>query len=251
MSFCYQCSFLSLADVLIEAEFTQHQRDVFCVFSGTMVSKFRDYLNTAPQFESIRDSFFSRHATRLRATVIRRSSGLPAIQTTEGEAFDDDMAFDDNDFEGLDASEMAVDAQAQNLPFHVQVPPAPTQPGNQGPPPPPPPPLEPPILNSSTNFLSSMLNQPFQPGSNASAEGFDASSIVVRSFPQYAVPLSTATIAEAHAQGFPHASVAGLSQPSVARQGSSAAAGPSTGASTVTIHQPPSTTPDQQQSDTN
>ncbi|KAL6879956.1 RNI-like protein [Trichoderma longibrachiatum] len=233
------------------AEFTQHQRDVFCVFSGTMVSKFRDYLNTAPQFESIRDSFFSRHATRLRATVIRRSSGLPAIQTTEGEAFDDDMAFDDNDFEGLDASEMAVDAQAQNLPFHVQVPPAPSQPGNQGPPPPPPPPLEPPILNSSTNFLSSMLNQPFQPGSNASTEGFDASSIVVRSFPQYAVPLSTATIAEAHAQGFPHASVAGLSQPSVARQGSSAAAGPSTGASTVTIHQPPSTTPDQQQSDTN
>ncbi|EGR44724.1 uncharacterized protein TRIREDRAFT_27384, partial [Trichoderma reesei QM6a] len=30
------------------AEFTQHQRDVFCVFSGNMVSKFRDYLNTAP-----------------------------------------------------------------------------------------------------------------------------------------------------------------------------------------------------------
>ncbi|PTB63338.1 RNI-like protein [Trichoderma citrinoviride] len=225
------------------AEFTQHQRDVFCVFSGTMVSKFRDYLNTAPQFESLRDSFFTRHAGRLRGTVIRRSSGLPPIQTTEGEAFDDDMAFDDNDFEGLDASEMVVDAQPQNLPFHGQAIP--------------PPPLEPPIINSSTNFLSSMLTQPFQPAPNASADLFDESAAGVgattRSFPQYAVPLSTATISNSHGHhGFPHASVAGLSQPSVSGQGSAAAAGPSTGASTVTIHQPSSTTPEQQQqSDTN
>lgn len=180
--------------------------------------------------------------------MIRRSGGLPPIQTTEGEAFDDDMAFDDNDFEGLDASEMVVDAQPQNLPFHVQVPPAPTQPSNQGPPVPPP--LEPPTINSSTNFLSSMLNQPFPPAPNASGNFFDESAIVVRSFPQYAVPLSTDTIADTYAHGFQHASIAGLSQPSVSGQGNSGAAGPSTGASTVTIHQPPSTTPDQQQSET-
>ncbi|UKZ83950.1 hypothetical protein TrVFT333_011765 [Trichoderma virens FT-333] len=222
-------------------EFTQHQRDVFCVFSGNMVSKFREYLNTAPQFADLRDGFFQRHAGRMR-TVPRRPSGLPAIPPTEGEGFDDDMAYEDNDFEGLDASEMVVDVQAQNLPFHLQ----PQQaPGGADQVPPIPPPLEPPTINSSSNFLTNMLTQQY--GAAAAAELFDEATgtIRTRSFPNFVVPLNSSNTLS-NAQSF-HASIAGLSQPSVSRQGNSATAGPSTGASTVTMHQPPSTTPDQQQ----
>ncbi|KAL7931313.1 RNI-like protein [Trichoderma chlorosporum] len=222
-------------------EFTQHQRDVFCVFSGNQVSKFRDFLNTAPQFEDLRDSFYQRHAGRMRSAP-RRPHGLPTMQAPEGEGFDDDMAFEDNDFEGLDASEMVVDVQAQNLPLHLQhhAPDA-----NQ--PPVIPPPLEPPTINSSTNFLTNMLTQQY--GAAAAAELFDETTgtIRARSFPHFVVPLSTATNnMVSNAQSF-HASIAGLSQPSVSRQGNAAAAGPSTSASTVTMHQPPSTTPDHQQ----
>ncbi|KAF3066899.1 SCF E3 ubiquitin ligase complex F-box protein grrA [Trichoderma lentiforme] len=224
-------------------EFTQHQRDVFCVFSGNMVSKFREYLNTAPQFEDLRDSFYQRHAGRMmRAGQRARAGGIPPIQTTEGEGFDDDMAYEDNDFEGLDASEMAVDVQAQNLPFHLQ----PQQaPGDANQVPPVPPPIEPPTINSSSNFLTNMLTQQYGPA--AAAELFDETTgtIRTRSFPNFVVPLSSANMVVPNAQSF-HASIAGLSQPSVSRQGNSATAGPSTGASTVTMHQPTSTTPDQQ-----
>ncbi|KAF5663246.1 f-box leucine-rich repeat grr1 [Fusarium heterosporum] len=93
-------------------EFTQHQRDVFCVFSGTMVSKFRDFLNTSPQFEDMWDSNWNRQtaynsSSRPRAPVANQASA-------PGEGADDEMVDDDNDFEGLDGSEMVVDAQAQN-----------------------------------------------------------------------------------------------------------------------------------------
>ncbi|KAL6799400.1 RNI-like protein [Trichoderma sp. SZMC 28013] len=223
------------------AEFTQHQRDVFCVFSGNMVSKFREYLNTAPQFEDLRDSFYQRHAGRMR-NVPRRTGGMPAVQTTEGEGFDDDMAYEDNDFEGLDASEMVVDVQAQNLPFHL---PAQQAPGDANQVPPVPPPIEPPTINSSSTFLTNMLTQQYGPA--AAAELFDEATgtIRTRSFPNFVVPLNSTNMVVPNAQSF-HASIAGLSQPSVSRQGNSATAGPSTGASTVTMHQPPSTTPDQQ-----
>ncbi|PNP56247.1 hypothetical protein THARTR1_03772 [Trichoderma harzianum] len=223
------------------AEFTQHQRDVFCVFSGNMVSKFREYLNTAPQFEDLRDSFYQRHAGRMR-TVPRRPGGMPPIQTTEGEGFDDDMAYEDNDFEGLDASDMVVDVQAQNLPLHLQ----PQQaPGDANQVPPVPPPIEPPTINSSSNFLTNMLAQQYGTAAAAELFGEATGSIRTRSFPNFVVPLSSANMVIPNAQSF-HASIAGLSQPSVSGQGNSATAGPSTGASTVTMHQPPSTTPDQQ-----
>ncbi|KPM37842.1 SCF E3 ubiquitin ligase complex F-box protein grrA [Neonectria ditissima] len=95
-------------------EFTQHQRDVFCVFSGTMVPKFRDFLNTSPQFEDLRQTFPQRPngrgpsdlSRRQAFTIIARASGLPGA---DGEGFDDEMADEENDFEGLDGSDMVVD----------------------------------------------------------------------------------------------------------------------------------------------
>jgi F-box and leucine-rich repeat protein GRR1 len=92
------------------AEFTQHQRDVFCVFSGTMVSKFRDFLNTSPQFEDMWDNGWNRPAVfGSRRPVAASQPAAPS-----GEGADDEMVDDENDFEGLDGSEMVVDAQAQN-----------------------------------------------------------------------------------------------------------------------------------------
>ncbi|VUC21700.1 unnamed protein product [Clonostachys rosea] len=88
-------------------EFTQHQRNVFCVFSGNMVSDFRRFLNTAPQFEELRNSL-QPVADRLRTPRMRRRPVPNGVQV-EGETFDDDLADDDNDFEGLDANEMVVD----------------------------------------------------------------------------------------------------------------------------------------------
>lgn len=97
------------------AEFTQHQRDVFCVFSGTMVSKFRDFLNTSPQFEELRVSLNIARLGRF-SDPRSRPAAVPALRqsTGFGEGFDDEMADEDNDFEGLDGSDMVVDAQAQN-----------------------------------------------------------------------------------------------------------------------------------------
>lgn len=94
-------------------EFTQHQRDVFCVFSGNMVSKFRDFLNTSPQFEELRQSF---NPGRLPPSI--RRPPAPNPRNTGGleiEGFDDEMADEENDFE--DGNEMVVDAQLQNPAF--------------------------------------------------------------------------------------------------------------------------------------
>ncbi|EQL04210.1 F-box domain-containing protein [Ophiocordyceps sinensis CO18] len=97
-------------------EFTQHQRDVFCVFSGNMVSEFRDFLNTSPSFEELRESLpYRAGGSRIRGAAARRSQAMANnLPTTEGEGFDDEMADEENDFEGLDGSEMAVDAHVQN-----------------------------------------------------------------------------------------------------------------------------------------
>lgn len=103
-------------------EFTQHQRDVFCVFSGTMVPKFRDFLVTSPQFEELRESFASRPNGRLPIEpnrrnpfpIIRQPTGALLGVAVDGEGFDDEMADEENDFEGLDGADMVVDAQVQN-----------------------------------------------------------------------------------------------------------------------------------------
>lgn len=92
-------------------EFTQHQRDVFCVFSGTMVSKFRDFLNTSPQFEEYWETNSWPRSARWDAIRAPRNSVAAQQSAAVGEGADDEMADDDNDFEGMDGSEMAVDAQ--------------------------------------------------------------------------------------------------------------------------------------------
>lgn len=94
-------------------EFTPHQRDVFCVFSGNMVSKFRDFLNTSPQFDELRENYSPRGGLA-RLPNRRAASGSNRRPATDGEGQDDDMADDNDDFEGLDGSEMVVDVQAQN-----------------------------------------------------------------------------------------------------------------------------------------
>ncbi|KJZ77248.1 hypothetical protein HIM_03569 [Hirsutella minnesotensis 3608] len=97
-------------------EFTQHQRDVFCVFSGSMVSQFREFLNTSERFEELRENLpYRAGGSRVRGAAARRSQAMANnLPATEGEGFDDEMADEENDFEGLDGSEMAVDAHAQN-----------------------------------------------------------------------------------------------------------------------------------------
>ncbi|KAF4457367.1 F-box and leucine-rich repeat protein GRR1 [Fusarium austroafricanum] len=93
-------------------EFTQHQRDVFCVFSGTMVSKFRDFLNTSPQFEDMWENGGWNRPPVFNASRQRAAANQASVPP--GEGADDEMVDDENDFEGLDGSEMVVDAQAQN-----------------------------------------------------------------------------------------------------------------------------------------
>ncbi|EEU42134.1 uncharacterized protein NECHADRAFT_1288, partial [Fusarium vanettenii 77-13-4] len=102
-------------------EFTQHQRDVFCVFSGTMVSKFRDFLNTSPQFEEYWETNSWPRSARWDAIRAPRSSVAAQQSAAAGEGADDEMADDDNDFEGMDGSEMAVDAQVP-IPVNGNVP---------------------------------------------------------------------------------------------------------------------------------
>ncbi|KAG5920182.1 hypothetical protein E4U61_000182 [Claviceps capensis] len=101
------------------AEFTQHQRDVFCVFSGNMVSQFRDFLNTSPRFEELRESIQYRAGSHwTRGAVSRRSQAMAYyLNSAEGETFDDEMAEEELDFEGLDGSDAVADAQVQN---HMQ-----------------------------------------------------------------------------------------------------------------------------------
>ncbi|PHH64310.1 hypothetical protein CDD81_4794 [Ophiocordyceps australis] len=107
-------------------EFTPHQRDVFCVFSGNMVSSFRDFLNASPRFQELRDSMPPRiGASRIRNTATRRSEALANNLAAEGEGYDDDAADEDNDFEVLDGTEMAVDVNVQNQHMTPAIPPPP------------------------------------------------------------------------------------------------------------------------------
>ncbi|GAB0136451.1 hypothetical protein EsDP_00004751 [Epichloe bromicola] len=109
--------YLSKTDSLeFDGQFTQHQRDVFCVFSGNMVSQFRDFLNTSPRFEELRESLpYRAGGNRIRGAAARRSQAMANyLNSAEGDTFDDEMADEEIDFEGLDGSDMVVDAQAQN-----------------------------------------------------------------------------------------------------------------------------------------
>ncbi|WYZ46769.1 hypothetical protein EsH8_IX_000994 [Colletotrichum jinshuiense] len=104
-------------------EFTDHQRGVFCVFSGIGVSRLRDYLNSSPEYEGLRDSSAPRSSGIAgygsRQPVDPRAATAGNAGQANGDAEADDAdALEDDDFEGLDGSEMAVDGQpllAQNL----------------------------------------------------------------------------------------------------------------------------------------
>lgn len=89
-------------------EFTPHQRDVFCVFSGTMVPKFRDFLNNSPKYEALRESVHGQqpgyYGMRHRMTAQATPAAPPAFAANvEGDAADDETYDDDND-DTLDAA---------------------------------------------------------------------------------------------------------------------------------------------------
>ena len=94
-----------------------------------MVSQFREFLHTSPRFEELRESLpYRAGGSRLRGAAARRPEAMVNnLPTIEGETYDDEMAEEENDFEGLDGSEMAVDAQIYN-----QQPPAETAGINHG-----------------------------------------------------------------------------------------------------------------------
>ncbi|OLN96713.1 SCF E3 ubiquitin ligase complex F-box protein grrA [Colletotrichum chlorophyti] len=102
-------------------EFTDHQRGVFCVFSGNGVSRLRDYLNTSAEYEALRDSPGPRYhgaAFGSRRPVDPRNVTTGNTGTSNEVEVDDAEGPEDDEFEGLDGSEMAVDGQpllAQNL----------------------------------------------------------------------------------------------------------------------------------------
>lgn len=137
-----------------------------------MVSQFRDFLNTSPRFQELRESLpFRAGGSRTRGAAARRSQAMANnLPAAEGEGFDDEMADEENDFEGLDGSEMAVDVQAQN-----QHPPDPFMgqpfagPAPFGGPQPPPPyaqhsiPIPPPVPSASQQPFPAHY-MPSQPG---------------------------------------------------------------------------------------
>nr|XP_036575971.1 F-box and leucine-rich repeat protein grr1 [Colletotrichum truncatum]KAF6782627.1 F-box and leucine-rich repeat protein grr1 [Colletotrichum truncatum] len=103
-------------------EFTDHQRGVFCVFSGAGVSKLREYLNNSPEYEGLRDSPAPRYSGAgilSRRNIDPRSATPGNAGPANGDAEGDDAeAPEEDEFDGLDGSEMAVDGQpllAQNL----------------------------------------------------------------------------------------------------------------------------------------
>lgn len=92
-----------------------------------MVSKFREFLNTAPQFEDLRAS--SRQLSSSFPSEFYRLHPRPRViaipGAAEGEGLDEEMGDEDNEFEGLDGSEMAVDQPSFNfgvlMAQHMQV----------------------------------------------------------------------------------------------------------------------------------
>ena len=111
-------------------EFNEHQRNVFCVFSGNGVSRLREYLNNSPEYEAWREPRPAVIPRMPLLTLSRRPmptmltsagamiGGIPG-QPALGVEFDEGEAEDEDAFEGLEASEMALDAQP-NVPDDQQ-----------------------------------------------------------------------------------------------------------------------------------
>lgn len=105
-------------------EFTEHQRQVFCVYSGTGVSGLRRYLNTQSEFADFSDGIGA-HARR-RAVPPNDAMPIPDV-----DGFDEADGVEDDDMG--DGSEIAMEAgpdEAQNGPNMV-IPPPPPAPSHQ------------------------------------------------------------------------------------------------------------------------
>lgn len=63
-------------------EFTEHQRSVFCVFSGTCVKRLRDYLNAAPEYEALREA--ARYRAPRPAAAAQAWEGAEGMEGVEG-----------------------------------------------------------------------------------------------------------------------------------------------------------------------
>lgn len=62
-------------------EFTDNQRSLFCVFSGTCVKRLRDYLNTAPEYEGLREA--ARYRPRQWLGLMTAAAGAGAVNGGE------------------------------------------------------------------------------------------------------------------------------------------------------------------------
>ncbi|KAI1329090.1 hypothetical protein F5Y16DRAFT_133070 [Xylariaceae sp. FL0255] len=80
------------------SDFTEHQRAVFCVFSGTGVTKLRDYLNTKEEFAEHRQGRSQRRRGGTAPGALPAAPGF--IQDDgddDGEGLEDEDLGDDND----------------------------------------------------------------------------------------------------------------------------------------------------------
>lgn len=162
-----------------------------------------------------------------------RNSPVSAhLQGGDGEGFDEEMGEEDNDFEGLDGSDMVVDVPGPNV-FAALGPDALNLMGLAahqapgGPPPPPPPPTLPPSLEAEPPGFHSFHEHPgyqYEGSQVMNAARFDS--------PQAESP---AAPPPASTYAFSQASIASLGQPGPPRA-SSVNSGQATGASTATIN---------------
>ncbi|KAI2465120.1 RNI-like protein [Annulohypoxylon bovei var. microspora] len=150
-------------------DFTDHQRAVFCVFSGQGVTGLRNYLNTQPEFAEYHLQQTSLFAPR-RSVQINQDVGqgqgqaIAPAPTPDMDGFDDADGVEDDDMG--DGSEIALEQENPTNGTNVAIPP-----------PPPPPPhhssmpfqLAHPILppHSATITIGATITLPTQNGHNA------------------------------------------------------------------------------------
>lgn len=187
-------------------EFTEHQRQVFCVFSGQGVIGLRRYLNNERDFAHLHDPIPGE--IRHRPSQVVQFQGAPnghaagrTDQIVGGNgAFDEGEPDIVDDDDGLDeGSEMAIDTQpllGNNAAIGLGVVTAAGGPTLGGIPPPPPPPLAPPS-NNDGNHPHVVPETPIEGGSMTylgmatprvvthydDEEGFDAMDISFASAP--------------------------------------------------------------------
>lgn len=89
-------------------EFTDHQRQVFCVFSGHCVNKLRDYLNTASEYESLREPSSGRYRLpNPQVTNQQLAGGLPWLPLVDPDVSEE---LDAEGLNGFDGSEVEANA---------------------------------------------------------------------------------------------------------------------------------------------